>query len=73
MADVMRGLGCVRAVSLDGGVSAQMMLREHGRPLIWRGWRRVPLGLVAEPRDPAAAVADQPSLDRPHAPATAGE
>jgi exopolysaccharide biosynthesis protein len=50
MASVMRRLGCTRAVSLDGGVSAQLLTREHGRTLVWRGWRRVPLGLVAEPR-----------------------
>lgn len=56
MADVMRGLGCTRAVSLDGGVSAQLMLRENGRTRVWRGWRRVPVGLVAEPRDKAAAA-----------------
>ena len=51
MAAVMRRLGCTRAVSLDGGVSAQLMTREHGRTHVWRGWRRVPLGLVAEPRE----------------------
>jgi exopolysaccharide biosynthesis protein len=49
MAAVMRGLGCTRAVSLDGGVSAQLMMRDHGRTEVWHGWRRVPLGLVAEP------------------------
>jgi Phosphodiester glycosidase len=49
MAAVMRGLGCTRAVSLDGGVSAQLMLRENGRTQVWRGWRCVPLGLIAEP------------------------
>jgi hypothetical protein len=36
-------------VSLDGGVSAQLMTRENGRRRIWHGWRSVPLGLVAEP------------------------
>jgi exopolysaccharide biosynthesis protein len=51
MATVMRGLGCTRAVSLDGGISAQLMLRETGRTTVWRGWRRVPLGLVAQPRE----------------------
>jgi exopolysaccharide biosynthesis protein len=50
MADVMRGLGCVRAVSLDGGVSAQLLLNANGTREVWRGWRKVPLGLVAEPR-----------------------
>ena len=41
------------AVSLDGGVSAQMLLRANGRRQVWRGWRSVPLGLVAEPVQPA--------------------
>lgn len=48
-AEVMLGLGCRRAVSLDGGISAQLLVREGGRTLAWRGWRPVPLGLVAEP------------------------
>jgi exopolysaccharide biosynthesis protein len=52
MADTMRGLGCVRAVSLDGGVSAQLLLRTSKGRTLWRGWRNVPLGLVAEPKDP---------------------
>ena len=50
MAVVMRRLGCRRAVSLDGGVSAHLLVREGLRhTLIWRGWRPVPLGLVVEP------------------------
>jgi len=49
MAIVMRGLGCRRAVSLDGGISAQLLVREGDRTIVWRGWRPVPLGLVAEP------------------------
>jgi phosphodiester glycosidase len=53
MAEVMRRLGCVRAVSLDGGVSAQLMTKENGLRRFWRGWRSVPLGLVAEPVQPA--------------------
>jgi hypothetical protein len=52
MADVMRRFGCIRAVSLDGGVSAQLLLSTNGHREIWRGWRNVPLGLVAEPKDP---------------------
>ena len=48
-AEVMLRLGCRRAVSLDGGISAQLLVREGGRTLAWRGWRPVPLGLVAEP------------------------
>ena len=49
MAVLMRDLGCRRAVSLDGGISAQLMVREGERTRIWRGWRAVPFGLVAEP------------------------
>ena len=49
MAEVMRRLGCIRAVSLDGGVSAQLMTKENGLRRVWHGWRAVPLGLVAEP------------------------
>jgi exopolysaccharide biosynthesis protein len=53
MADVMRGLGCRRALALDGGVSAQLMVRENGDRIFWHGWRKVPLGLIAEPLSPA--------------------
>ena len=49
MAEVMRGLGCRRALALDGGVSAQLMVRDNGDRIFWRGWRKVPLGLVAVP------------------------
>jgi hypothetical protein len=54
MAAVIRGLGCVRAVSLDGGVLAQLMLRTNGRRQVWRGWRNVPMGDVAESREVAS-------------------
>ena len=50
MAGVMRHLGCARAVGLDGGASAQLLLRTNGRKQVWRGWRWVPMGLIAEPR-----------------------
>ena len=59
MAAVMRGLGCTRAVSLDGGVSAQLMLRDNGRTEVWHGWRRVPMGLIAEPRDTVQVTSSQ--------------
>ncbi len=54
MATLMRALGCRRAVALDGGISAQLMVREGRHARVWRGWRAVPFGLVAEP------VTDQP-------------
>lgn len=50
MAAVMGALGCRRAVSLDGGVSAQLLVRppgEAGRR--WTGWRSVPLGIEIVP------------------------
>lgn len=46
MAAVMGALGCRRAVSLDGGVSAQLALkRADGTREEWRGLRKVALGL----------------------------
>lgn len=51
MAALMGALGCQRAVMLDGGISAQMHLRDaRGVMQRWPGWRRVPLGLVVLPR-----------------------
>lgn len=51
MAALMGALGCARAVMLDGGISAQMHLRDAGGTLRrWPGWRRVPMGLVVRPR-----------------------
>ncbi len=51
MAALMGALGCTRAVMLDGGISAQMQLRDaRGKLKRWTGWRRVPLGLVVRQR-----------------------
>lgn len=52
MAAVMGALGARDAVMLDGGVSAQLVLREGpgGRVRRWPGLRRVPLALVLRPR-----------------------
>lgn len=51
MAALMGALGCQRAVMLDGGISAQMHLRDaRGVMQRWPGWRRVPLGLLVLPR-----------------------
>ena len=54
MAAVMGALGARAAVMLDGGVSAQMVLREpaSGRRWRWPGWRKVPLALIVWPREP---------------------
>jgi uncharacterized protein YigE (DUF2233 family) len=52
-AALMGALGCDRAVMLDGGISAQLLVRDaRGRVERWRGWRRVPMGLVVLPRGP---------------------
>jgi hypothetical protein len=51
MAAVMGALGARQAVSLDGGISAQLMLRDaEGEAHRWPGLRRVPLALLATPR-----------------------
>jgi hypothetical protein len=56
MAALMGGLGCRRAVSLDGGISGQLAVREtSGMVRKWTGWRYVPLGLVVLPRPTASA------------------
>ena len=50
MVAIMRRLGCVRAVSLDGGLSSQLLVRDSaGVVRSWHGWRAVPMGLFAEP------------------------
>lgn len=50
-AALMGAIGARQAVLLDGGISAQMLVRDAaGSAHIWRGVRRVPLGLVARVR-----------------------
>jgi hypothetical protein len=51
MAAIMGGLGAVDAVMLDGGISAQMVIRDGGEIRRWPGMRKVPLALVAEAAD----------------------
>jgi len=53
MAAVMGALGACDAMMLDGGISAQMLLRPSGGkpPLRWPGMRKVPLALIARARD----------------------
>jgi hypothetical protein len=51
---LMGALGARHAVMLDGGVSAQLLLRPAaGTVQQWRGLRRVPLALIATPRHPS--------------------
>jgi len=52
MAAIMGALGATDAVMLDGGVSAQLLLRGTAglAPLRWPGWRKVPLALIGKAR-----------------------
>jgi exopolysaccharide biosynthesis protein len=44
-------LGATHAIMLDGGVSAQLLVRDqHGATRAWKGLRDVPLALIAIPR-----------------------
>jgi exopolysaccharide biosynthesis protein len=49
-AALMGALGCGSAVALDGGISGQVLVRTADSSAVWRGWRKVPLGLIAESR-----------------------
>ncbi|HEX6032666.1 MAG TPA: phosphodiester glycosidase family protein [Tepidiformaceae bacterium] len=53
MAAIMGSLGAHDAVMLDGGISAQLLLRgaDAREPLRWHAIRKVPLALIARPRD----------------------
>jgi len=51
MAAIMGALGACDAVMLDGGISAQLLMRDaSGRALRWHGMRKVPLALIARER-----------------------
>jgi exopolysaccharide biosynthesis protein len=47
---LIRAVGARHAVMLDGGVSAQLLLRGEDATHVWRGMRNVPLALIATPR-----------------------
>lgn len=50
---LMRALGARHAVMLDGGISAQLAVRDRTMGIArWPGLRAVPLGLIASPRSP---------------------
>jgi exopolysaccharide biosynthesis protein len=53
MAAIMGALGARNAVMLDGGISSQMMVRGPDGVRKWHGLRRVPLAIVAIPREPS--------------------
>ena len=61
MAAIMGALGACDAVMLDGGLSAQLLLRPRARaaPLRWPGMREVPLALIARARPPAGPGASR--------------
>ena len=52
MAAIMGALGASDAMMLDGGISAQLQLRDPSKkaPLRWPGIRKVPLALIVRPR-----------------------
>lgn len=50
MAEIMRRLGAERALMLDGGLSAQLLVRTGNDVKKWEGLRTVPLALVARAR-----------------------
>lgn len=50
MAAILGALGACDAVMLDGGISAQLLLRGRERTLRLPGLRKVPLGLIARAR-----------------------
>lgn len=54
MAEIMRRVGAVQAVMLDGGLSAQLLVRDAAGPHRWAGLRAVPLALVGRPVSPLA-------------------
>jgi exopolysaccharide biosynthesis protein len=49
MAEIMRRLGAAQAVMLDGGLSAQLLVRDDAGTHRWAGLRAVPLALVGRP------------------------
>jgi len=58
MAEIMRRLGAIRALMLDGGLSAQMLVRETagGVATQWPGLRGVPLALIGRIRQGDSAA-----------------
>jgi hypothetical protein len=56
MAAVMGALGAQHAVLLDGGISAQLLAGRGNARMLLRGWRDVPLGLVARVRSASGSL-----------------
>jgi len=53
MAALLGALGARDAVLMDGGISSQLLLVDHGRTRTWPGLRAVALGLVVRSLRPA--------------------
>ncbi len=60
MAEVAWRLGAEHALMLDGGLSAQLLVRDSTDELRWNGLRRVPLALVGRSKRPMAAADKKP-------------
>ncbi len=57
LASVMRMLGAIRAVGLDGGLSSQLALRDaNGKVTNWTNWRKVPIGIIGTASEGCEAV-----------------
>ena len=66
MSGVMRGLGAQDAVLLDGGISAQLLVRRlDGREDRWSGVRAVPLALLALPLNATKSAKSLPPNNLP--------
>ncbi len=55
LAALMGALGCRSAVLLDGGIFAQLAVRDSdGARREWKGMRMVPLGILVTRREPGS-------------------
>ncbi len=60
MAEIAWRLGADQALMLDGGLSAQLLIRDSTHEERWNGLRRVPLALVGRIKRPIAAPDQRP-------------
>src|SRR5262249_6850431 len=72
MAAIMGALGASDAMMLDGGISAQLLLRAPGamEPRRWPGMRKVPLALIARERAAAGVARAEAGEETGRAPRT---
>src|SRR5690606_27512073 len=64
MSALMGALGARQAMLLDGGISAQMLIRTAEGTQRWAGTRKVPLALVVKARDSTAGGRGQEAGSR---------